>query len=105
MVDGGVQCVDLRRALRQPDVIGVGPHHRLIYQIDDAQVGGFRGVALLDLLDVAEDLALALGDGQELARIDEGVDLLERLGQPGQAAWLVEHEFTDELFKPANAFQ
>ena len=105
LVDGGVQCIDLRWALGQPDVIGVCPHHRLIHQIDDAQVGGLGRVALLDLLDVAEDLALALRDGQELAGIDEGVDLLERLGQPGQAAWLVEHELADELFQSTNAFQ
>ena len=97
--------VDLRRALREPDVVGVGPHHRRVDEVDDAEVGGLRGVALLDLLDVAEDLALALGDGEQFAGLDQRVDLLERLGQPGQAAGFVEHELADELFQSANAFQ
>ena len=80
LVDGAVQRVDLGRAQRNPDVIGVRPHHRLIDEVDDAQVAGLRGVALLDLLDVAEDLALALCDGKKLAGVDQWVDLLERVG-------------------------
>jgi len=60
---------------------------------------------VLYLLDVAEDLALLLCDGEQLAGLDERVDLLERLGQPGQAVGFVEHELADELLQPANAFQ
>ncbi len=98
-------CGDLRRALRQPDMVGVGAHHRQVDQVDDAQIRGLRGVALLDLLDVAEDLAFALRDGQQLTGLDQGVDLLECLRQPGQALGLVEHELPDELFQTAHALQ
>ncbi len=92
-------------ALREPDVVGEGPHHRRVDEVDDAEVGGLRGVALLDLFDVAEDLALLLGDGEQFAGLDQRVDLLERLGQPGQAVGFVEHELADELLQSANAFQ
>ena len=47
--------------------------------VDGTEVGGLRGVALLDLFDVAEDLALLLGDGEQFAGLDQRVDLLERL--------------------------
>ncbi len=92
-------------ALREPDVVGVGPHHRRVDEVDDAEVGGLGGVAVLDLLDVAEDLALLLRDGEQFAGLDQRVDLLERLGQPGQAVGFVEHELADELLESANAFQ
>ena len=105
MVDGAVERRDLGGALREPDVVGVGAHHRRVDEVDDAEVRGFGGVAVLDLFDVAEDLALLLGDGQQFAGLDQRVDLLERLGQPGQAVGFVEHELADELFQPANAFQ
>ena len=105
LVDRGVQRLDLGPALREPDVVGVGADHRLVHQVDDAQVGRLGGVALLDLLDIAEDLALLLRDGQQFASLHERIDLLERLRQPGQAARLVEHELADELFQSTNAFQ
>jgi hypothetical protein len=73
-------------------MVGEGPHHRRVDEIDDAEVRRLGGVAMLDLLDVAEDLALLLRDGQQLAGLDQRVDLLERLGQPGQAAGFVERE-------------
>ena len=60
---------------------------------------------MLDGLDVAEDLAFALRDGQQLAGFHQRVDLLERLGQPGQAVRFVEHELADELFQPADALE
>ena len=50
-------------------------------------------------------VALALGDGQQFAGLDQRVDLLERLGKPGQAVGFVEHELADELLQSANAFQ
>ena len=50
-------------------------------------------------------LRLRLRDGQQLAGLDQRVDLLERLGQPGQAVGFVEHELADELLQSANAFQ
>ena len=59
---------------RSREGMGYGLH------VDDAQIGGLRGVALLDLLDVAEDGAFALRDGQQFARLHQRVDLLERLG-------------------------
>ena len=37
--------------LLNPDVVGVRPHHRRVDEVDDAEVGGFGGVAVLDLLD------------------------------------------------------
>ncbi|GBG39138.1 hypothetical protein MmonteBS_35100 [Mycobacterium montefiorense] len=39
LIDGGVERFDLRRTLRKPDVICLSPHHRLVDQVDDAQVG------------------------------------------------------------------
>lgn len=97
LVDGAVERGDLGGTLRKPGVVGVGAHHRRVDEVDDAEVGGLRGVALLDLFDVAQDLAFLLRNGQQFASLDQGVDLLERLGQPGQAVGFVEHEFADEL--------
>jgi hypothetical protein len=105
LVDGAVERGDLGGALGEPDVVGERAHHRRVDEVDDAEVGGFSGVALLDLFDVAEDLALLLRDGQQFAGLDQRVDLFERLAQPGQAVGFVEHELADELLKPANAFQ
>ena len=60
---------------------------------------------MLDGLDVAEDLAFALRDGQQLAGLHQRVDLLERLGQPGEAVGFVEHELADELLQSADALE
>ncbi len=38
LVDGAVQLLDLRGALRQLDVVGVRPHHGRVDQVDDAEV-------------------------------------------------------------------
>jgi hypothetical protein len=105
LIDGSVERRDLGGALCQSDVVGERPHHRRVDEVDDAEVGGLGRVALLDLFDVAEDLALLLGDGEQFAGLDERVDLFERLGQSGEAVGFVEHELADELLKPSNAFQ
>ena len=86
-------------------MIGVRADHRHVDQIDDAQVRGFGGIAQLDRLDITEHLALALGNRQQLARLDQGVDLLECLGKSAQAVRFVEHEIADELFQAADALE
>lgn len=105
LVDGAVERGDLGGALGEPDVVGVGAHHGRVDEIDDAEVRGLGGVAMRDLLDVAEDLAFLLRDGQQFAGLDQRVDLHERLGQPGQTVGFVEHELADELLQSANTFQ
>ena len=105
LVDSRVELGDLGGALRHAHVVGERPHHRRVHQVDDAQIGGLRGVAVLDGLDVAEDLAFALRDGQQLAGLHQRVDLLERLGQPGEAVGFVEHELADELLQSADALE
>ena len=59
---------------------------------------------MLDLFDVAEDLALLLCDGQQFASLDQRVDLLERLGQSGQAVGFVEQNSRTNCSSPPTLF-